>query len=157
MFGGDFVCGSNRPDFPVVADGGCCIGAAVMDRCTCWQPLVTIAQRDPIPSHDPDTRHTPCADCAFRPDSPERTGDDRYHHASDDELAAVVAGSTPFYCHDGMARVVAYVHPSGATFPMPTDNYVPPIVDNVPFRGDGSPAFICAGWRARHDAVAGGT
>lgn len=152
----DFVCGGGI-DFPDVGDGACCYGAT-MDRCTCWEPI-----HEPADQCEPDTdpprvvRPSPCADCAYRPDSPERTGDDRYRGSTPGDLDRLARGDVPFHCHDGMRRVVAYEHPSGAVHVVDTDHYDPPMVDGVPYRADGSPAFVCAGWRARHDAIVGGS
>jgi hypothetical protein len=154
-----FTCGvGGLPDgLPDAGDGMCCVGAAEYgpDGCTCWEPVVTLDPRPVLPVHDPVPRPTPCADCAFRPDSPERNGDDRYDHATEDDLRDLVFGSKPFFCHDGMQRVAAFVHPSGVTHPMDTDMYRPPIADGVPYRADGLPAFVCAGWYARHAIAVG--
>lgn len=150
----EFVCGrgGGYTGLPPAGDGFCCVDAIEIgpDACTCWVEQRTMDAQRPVASHDPVPRSSPCADCAFRPDSPERAGDERYSHA---DLDDIVHGSTPFYCHDGMQRVAALRHPAGNVHILDSDAYQPSIVDGVPYRADGSPAFICAGWRARHDAV----
>jgi hypothetical protein len=84
-----------------------------------------------------------CADCAFRPDSPERNQDERYENSDEDGLERVLSGV--FLCHQGLRRLVRHHHPSGAIFEAPPSAYVPP---DPPCKADGSPAEYCAGWAA---------
>lgn len=59
-------------------------------------------------------------------------------------------GITPFYCHQGIRKPIAWRHPpSGTEIPGHPGGYDPPIQDGVPYKADGSPAFICAGWLLR--------
>jgi len=93
-----------------------------------------------------------CEDCAYRPQSPERSGDDRY--AGDaDQLEAWASTGTPFHCHDGMRKRVARWHPAGRLILDSADTYEPPIREGVPYRADGQPGLLCAGWDARRRAL----
>lgn len=144
-----------------IKDEPCCYGSAEdgPSACTCWEPVYDLEQAPPAPtvamggdmpldSYDIRTRAEMCADCAFRPDSPERQGDDRYNHASDDELREL----DHFWCHQGMRKPVAYRHPYGITLTADHDAYDPPqrTVGNirVPFKADGTPGDRCAGFDA---------
>jgi len=326
------LCGLSVPipfDLPDVGEGACCLGAAGMgpERCTCWQPVYDLDQTDPDPTAvkllaagvQPVTRSAPCHDCAYRPGSPERRGEDGYagdqdlldrivqgravfeaihvplhdrsgsitartlidlgdaplaehrwyldstgyavrtqrlgpgkrrklllhreilglslgdpsvDHVSGDKLdnrrtnlrvggqalnlqnrkptaghpwargvsyrkdrrkwqayvkldgkthhlgnfddpraaaetasrfradrmpwsldARLLDGVTPFWCHQGMRKLVAWRHPAGVTVPVTVDGYGPPGVDGVPYRADGTPAEVCGGWAARRRAL----
>jgi hypothetical protein len=125
---------------------GCCWGAAVYgpERCTCWEPVFDVDQADPqLPVAEGSimVRRSRCGDCAFRRDSPERA--DRL---TEDELLDLARSATPFWCHDGMRRPVAYRHPVLGDVPGSTADWQPPTVSGVPFRRDGSPGLLCAGW-----------
>lgn len=143
--------------------GGCCIGADVYgpERCTCWTPVYDLDQTDPdalavrllAGGVTPTVRPAMCADCAYRPTSPEKRGDPE--HAGDAEfLESIAASGTPFWCHDGMRRPTAWRHPSGAQIPGHDAAYAPPIVTGVPYRANGQPGYQCAGWDARRRALA---
>lgn len=93
-----------------------------------------------------------CADCAYRPDSPERSGDETYQGAGE-ELDRIVQAGEPFYCHQGIRRVVALRHPSGVEVPSHPGDYQPPIVRGFPWKADGTPASICVGWLIRRAAA----
>lgn len=127
----------------------CCLGAVEYGphRCTCWEPEYDVPQSLPRLDVEPATRAKMCADCAFRPDSPERTGDDRYQHSDEDP-----AGLPSFWCHQGMRRPVRWRHPAGITVDAETDGYEPPVMvrggESVPYKADGSPGDRCAGWTA---------
>ncbi len=134
-----------------ITGGYCCMGAAEngFDRCTCWEPIYDKHQDDVL--ENPPwiiERTTMCDDCAFRPDSPERQGDERYNHAGDDELREL----EHFWCHQGMRKPVAYRHPYGITLDADHDAYDPPqrIIngERVPFKADGTPGDRCAGFAA---------
>jgi hypothetical protein len=86
-------------------------------------------------------RERMCADCAFRPDSPERNGDARYAHSDEDGLEDAINGV--FVCHVGLRLLVRHVHPNGAVFDAPPGAYEPP---DPPCKADGSPAELCCGW-----------
>jgi hypothetical protein len=138
----------------------CCMGSAVYgpDRCTCWRPVYEPRQ-EPAKDGPRRIRPTMCADCAFRPDSPERTGDQRYEHSHEEALAELVHGE--FVCHQGMRRLAREVHPSGAVAEAMPGAYEP---TSYALKADGSPADYCAGWwaakqraeRESNDTVVGG-
>lgn len=142
-FGNDLDTG----DYPDVGNGEqpCCMGSAVYgpERCTCWRPVFDHPQN--LPMHKGPMRIRPrmCADCAFRPDSPERTGDERFAHSGDGEVDDLV--NETFVCHQGLRRLVKWVHPSGAEFDPGPGAYMPP---RPVCKADGSPADLCAGWAA---------
>jgi hypothetical protein len=144
-------------DIPDAGLGGCCDGSAMNGprACTCWDPVYDQEQSLrlrtdllPLPADPPCM----CPDCAYRPGSPERSGDERQERSGDGELMELVYEGIPFYCHQGCLRVVRLVHPSGAVYTMAGD-YRPPRARNdaaagvgVPSRADGDPALICSGW-----------
>lgn len=143
------------PDLPDAGDGACCYGAAHLGAggCTCWTPVYDLDQSDPVPAA-PQVRDQMCGDCAYRPGSPEKQGDPG--HAGDPEsLETLAYGDTPFWCHDGMRRPVVLRHPSGAEVPGHSAAYAPPVVEKVPYRADGQPGLMCAGWAARRRALTG--
>jgi hypothetical protein len=136
---------------PDRSDGGagCCWGNVIKgaEGCTCWTPVFDVDQADPIPPSSPDEirpRERLCGDCAFRKDSPER-GD----AWTEETLLALPERGDPFWCHDGMRRPVRWEHPDGRTVPGSTADWQPPRIGAVPFRADGRPALLCAGWAAR--------
>lgn len=155
------ICHDTARGLPDAGEGACCIGAAVdgPHRCTCWVEVFDLDQAPPLADADHAVRPQMCDDCAYRPGSPERAGDE--HAAGDAELLErIAADAKPFWCHQGMRRPLAFRHePTGTE--MPADNvggaelaYRPPIVDGRPFRADGTPADLCAGWDARRRALA---
>lgn len=159
------ICGTDESGvaWPDVGNGGvpCCWG--VIHRgpagCECWTPVYDLEQAEPRPDA-PGLCGRPCDGCAFRGGSPERTGDPRMA-AGPDDLAALVDGNHPFFCHQGMRRAVAFQHPSGAVH-HPTEltltaAYRPPIIHGVPYRADGRPADLCAGWAHARLRPTGGT
>lgn len=135
---------------------GCCYGSAEYGpaACTCWDPVYDLDQR-PAVLAGIETRTEPCADCAYRPDSPERTGDERYAHG--DVLDELPGGDTPFWCHQGMRKPVAWKHPCGITVVATTDAYDPPQITavgrRIPLKANGRPADMCFGWAARAELV----
>jgi hypothetical protein len=155
-----------RPELPDTG-GGCCDGEAFIgpQGCTCWVEVYDLNQADPDPAAvrllatgvQPSAQPTRCGDCAYRPGSPERTGAAGYLGDADflDELAA---RGDQFWCHQGMRRVVELRHPSGVTVPGHPAAYRPPIIAGIPYRADGQPGLLCAGWvarRRRHAALVG--
>lgn len=121
------------------------------ERCPCWVPVYSGKQAPPRPGLC-DTRAERCADCACRPDSPEaqsyRDGVDRGMASSLDGVFDLAQRATPFFCHEGMRRIRGWYHPrSGRWLPQDSaHDYAPPMVGGVPFRRDGRPALVCAGW-----------
>lgn len=139
------------PDLPDAGEGMCCTGAAVMgkDRCTCWTAVYDLEQQPVTPGLPlPPIPVRMCATCAYRPGSPERKGEEGYA-GDEDLLDELVATGSPFYCHAGIRKPVAWRHPSGAEIPGHPGGYEPPIADSVPYKADGTPADICAGWLLR--------
>jgi hypothetical protein len=130
---------------------GCCWAEVISGPayCNCWTPVYAddVVQADPQPV-GPDSRIEAreggmCGDCAYRPRSPERA--EAY---SEETLMALPRSGSVFWCHEGMRKPIAWVHPDGRTVPGDPDDYRPPIVDGVPFRADGRPGLLCAGWTA---------
>lgn len=150
-----------NPDLPDTG-GTCCYGAGVYGpgRCTCWVPEYDLEQADLDPmlrswveaGVKPNTRQLMCQDCAYRPGSPERTGTDGYNGDAD-ELEALAALGRPFFCHQGIRKPVRLRHPSGPVIDGHAAAYSPPITAGVPWRADGTPAELCAGWAARRRAL----
>lgn len=133
----------------------CCDGYANRGpgHCTCWEPVYDLEQQ-PIQQGAPNQRASMCGDCAFRADSPERTGDPRFECSGDGDLDDLVYDlRCGFYCHQGMRRIVAHVHPSGARVEAPPGGYAPPINGPLSWQADGSPAEHCAGLAARRRAA----
>lgn len=150
-------CGHVLPDFPWpdASEGACCWGTAADGPrgCTCWDPVHDLDQAAELRTDlEPATRAQMCGDCAYRPSSPERRGE---AHVSGDQglLDTLAVTGTPFWCHQGLRRVTSYVHPNGVTYapdgPELDAAYDPPMRDGVPYKADGSPADLCAGWAAR--------
>lgn len=158
-----FVCGRVLPDLDWPEVEGCCYGSAIDGPagCTCWQPVFN-GDQQPIdekiaawlaagvePNVRPGGR---CADCAYRPGSPEMRGD--HDVVGDPEMLQHLAETGQrFWCHDGLVKPVKWVHPSGAEVRSPDAGYCPPIKEGVPYRLDGQPAYLCAGWEARRRAA----
>jgi hypothetical protein len=126
----------------------CCYGAVNgPDGCYCWTPVFDTEQADPRPPASPEdltVRTRICGDCAFRKGSPERACS-----WSEDALFDLAATGEPFWCHDGMRRPVRWEHPDGRTVDGSPHDWQPARVGNVPYRADGSPGLLCAGWMAR--------
>lgn len=137
---------------PDPAFGACCDGSAIKgpQYCTCWTPVFDLDQAAPDPG-GPGTRDALCQDCAFKPGSPERSGDERYNGDAE-FLSRIVATGERFFCHQGIRRAVKLAHPAGAEIEVPPGDYRPPIIDGVPYMADGSPGELCAGWAARRRA-----
>lgn len=132
-------------DYPV----GCCIGNDMYgpERCTCWKPVFELEQQPPQPPQRPEdieTQPRMCGDCAFRKDSPERA-----EGFLEDALYAMAGAGQPFYCHEGMRRPAYWLHPDGRRVGGSTADWQPPIVAGLPYRADGRPGLLCAGWMGR--------
>lgn len=124
----------------------CCWGSAVYGpaRCTCWEAVYDVDQTDPVlpvPDGSIEVRQARCGDCAFRRDSKERADE-----WSEEELLGLAVAGTPFWCHDGMRRPKLYRHPVLGDVRASGDDWRPPTVAGVPFRRDGRPGLLCAGW-----------
>lgn len=145
-------------DLPDIGEGMCCDGALYRgaDGCTCWEAVYDPADQVPLVDCDRDapdeTRERMCGDCAFRADSPERTGEGRYENSEPGDIERLVAGDTPFRCHDGARRIVALVHtPTGHRINLTSlGHYDPPKDSRRAYMADGKPLLICAGWAAAH-------
>lgn len=156
------ICSMNntQPDLPDTG-GTCCYGAVIYGpgRCTCWTPVFDLEQAEPdqqlvtwlAAGIEPNTRQRMCHGCAYRPNSPEQSDDPTYL-GDHDELERI-AREDRFWCHQGMRRPVAWRHPTSVEVPGHPGGYQPPIVNNVPYKADGTPGELCAGWAARHRAV----
>lgn len=126
--------------------------------CTCWAPVYDVDQQDPRRirhGEAPDVRDRMCGDCAYRPGSPERQGDESMG-ADAQFLEQLAASGTRFWCHDGMRKPTAWQHPAGMRIPAASDrdgDYQPLIANGVPYRADGRPGLLCAGWAARRRAL----
>jgi len=146
-----FMCGGQLPalDLPDAGDGICCIGAVMggPQRCTCWEPVYDLDQQPAVPG-PMGTRTVRCGDCAYLKDSPERRGEAGYQ-GDEESLEQMVRDGSPFSCHQGMRKPVKYVHPSGTEVPGHPASYDPPIEDGIPYKADGTPGDLCAGWAAR--------
>lgn len=130
---------------------GCCIGAAMggPDHCTCWEPVYDLEQQPPRTAELDEAREKLCGDCAYRKDSPEMQDEhDR------ERLLDLPNGGNPFWCHQGIRRPREYRHPSGKVIAGLLDDYRPPQIDNRPYKADGSPADVCAGWAKRREVLA---
>jgi hypothetical protein len=128
----------------------CCTAAAVMGHawCTCWEPLYDVEQAPARTELAAGMQPSMCGDCAYRPRSPERTGDPDAKHEGDDLQSLVVTG-TAFWCHQGMRRPRVWRHPtSGAVLVGSRTDYKPLVVDRTPYQADGTPGLLCAGWVA---------
>lgn len=123
----------------------CCVGALEEGPvgCSCWEPVYDLVQVPPHTHLVAGTRHRMCDDCAYRHDSPEHQGDDRYQENLSD-------AASPFWCHQGMRKPVAWRHPAGITVTVDVDAYTPPVVNGVPYKANGEPGERCAGWAAAH-------
>ena len=134
--------------FPGDIDRMCCTGAAVLDCCTCWEPVYNLEQEPPRLESEQQTRRTMCPGCAYRPESPEQMGQE--HAGADAGDLIDLAASGVFVCHQGMRRITGWKHPDGSYYEHPGQPlaYEPPVVDGTAYKADGSPACLCAGWAA---------
>lgn len=127
-------------------DAHCCWGAILKghEGCTCWLPEYEVDQQEPQPITSPEdlqARPRMCGDCAFKPGSPERANE-----FTAEALMELPAKADPFWCHDGMRRPVRWRHPDGRVVPGSPDDWHPAFVGRIPYRADGRPALLCAGW-----------
>lgn len=151
--------GDYQGDLPDVGNDEvpCCYGSAEdgPKGCTCWVEVYDLAQH-PLTDDGFTVGPSPCADCAYRPDSPEKAGAE--HVAGDAGLLdRLVEKAEPFWCHQGIRRVVALRwEPDDGREPVehivPEEfavAYRPPMRDNRPYKADGTVADLCAGWAGR--------
>lgn len=156
--GGSYAARAWADAHPDFEGTGCCWGEVHGGpaHCICWKPIYEQEQQSPRPPAGPQDLHAQtrmCGDCAFRKGSPERADE-----WSESALLELAAEGTPFWCHEGMRRPVRWEHPEGRTVVGSPDDWQPPMVAGVPYRLDGSPGLVCAGWAARSSRaeVAGG-
>lgn len=136
--------------YPEAEDIGCCMGAVIggLGKCTCWVPEYDVEQADPsldvVLEHGIQTRATRCGDCAYRRDSPENT-----EVYTAEQLIHLAATGEPFWCHDGMRRPARWRHPQRPEVVTGSgDDWQPAVAEGIPWRADGRPALLCAGWAA---------
>lgn len=139
----------------------CCMGAAEdgPSACTCWEPVYDLEQQPTAKDPQPGQRTEMCGDCAYRPDSPERTGDERHTCSTEGELDDIARGDNPFWCHVGLRKPTGYRHETlGIVVPADTDTYDPlfAVLDGqrIPIKADGTAGDRCAGWAARKKQLA---
>lgn len=139
-----------HPDPPIEATT-CCYGSSLSGdpaRCTCWEPVYQLEQAEPVPPTSAAellVRPGLCGDCAFRPGSPERA-----EEYSREALYALADRGEPFWCHDGMRQPLLWRHPDLGDLPGSPDDWHPPTSGGIPYRADGRPALLCAGWATRN-------
>lgn len=128
---------------------GCCYGEILggLDGCTCWVAEYDTPQAEPRPAlilDGLDVRDRRCGDCAYRRDSPENAEAFTAEH-----LVGLALSGEPFWCHDGMRRPARWRHPQRPEVVQGSSaDWQPPVVGGVPFRADGRPGLLCAGWAA---------
>lgn len=138
-------------DLPDAGQGWCCMGAVMRGPggCTCWDDKHDRRQSKTLKPGPPAVRTEKCEDCAFRKGSPETQGDTRFALSGDGELQNMLDNPhAVFYCHQGMRRITKRVHPTGATVDAAPGEYDPPGRDCLPYKANGQPAEICAGFAA---------
>lgn len=157
---GSYVCGAGGAPADALRVltqlAHCCLGAVEGGPvdCSCWEPVYDRDQQAPDLAPEPGTRPAMCEDCAFRPDSPERTGDPNYSLSGEEGYGVLDLGPREtFWCHQGMRKPTAWRHATlGITVAASGDYYQPPLRERdaevVPYKADGSPGDRCAGWAA---------
>lgn len=135
--------------YPDAEQLGCCYGEVHrgLAGCTCWRPEYDTDQAPPqtelVTAEGLQVRAGGrCGDCAYRPDSPENA-----EPWTADQLVESARSGRPFWCHDGMRRPARWRHPErDVTVEGSTADWRPPVIGEVPFRADGRPGLLCAGW-----------
>ena len=129
----------------VDTNGGCCWGDTMAgpEGCTCWQPVFDIDQEPLDTAAKVTCRPTMCADCAYRPGSPERA--DTFTEVA---LLNLHAEGELFWCHQGLRAPIQWRHPDGRTVAGSPMDYRPAHHKGVPYQTNGQPAQLCAGWMA---------
>lgn len=120
--------------------GMCCIGAAAMGRCTCWEPIYGEKQARPKGEcAPPKPRVGCCGTCGAVDGMTEELGIDD-----------AAATGRAFYCHIGLRRIVAWRHPDGRTKPGAAFGYVEAFGTcngaKVLLKADGTTADLCGAW-----------
>jgi hypothetical protein len=103
----------------------------------------------------PDVRDGMCGDCAYRPHSPEKQSQSS-HAGNSIELERLAVSGEKFFCHTGFSVPIAWEHPAGMRIPADPNSdgdYQSPILLGIPYRADGQPGLLCAGWSARRRAL----
>lgn len=131
---------------------GCCWGEVLggQERCSCWTPVYAAEQAAPRPPADPadiGVMDAQCGDCAFRRDSPERSGP--VGVISEPALLELPVTGAPFWCHHGMRRPAYWIHPDGRRVDGSPHDWHPPAVNGIPYQTDGAPGLLCHGWVTR--------
>jgi hypothetical protein len=135
----------------------CCMGVAMggLEACTCWFPVFEVEQapiRPPACAEDLEAQPRMCGDCAYRKGSPERS--DPYVA---EQLLELPSTGQVFWCHADMVRPVAWRHPQlGPEHDVPGEDsdWRPAMANGIPYRADGRPGLLCAGWAQRAARVA---
>lgn len=129
----------------------CCYGSASNGptHCECWVAEYSDDRQKPK-GGDMQLRVTQCQDCAYRHDSAE--WNDPVERA---KLIAHALGDGVFSCHQGTPYVVRWRHPEGMVIEAERDaagninTYEPLIIGSTPFKANGEPADLCAGYATR--------
>jgi hypothetical protein len=163
-----FVCGSRwlPDDIPDASSDQdpCCAGRALDGPrgCECWVEVFSGPQAPIRPGLPPvPDPLRPCqpgphdGGCAYLPHSPEKQGTPGYG-ADAGDLDRLAAEGQPFYCHTGMVYLIGLAHPSGASYSPKLGDFRPVIKDGVPYRANGQPGFVCAGWLLRRHTLTKG-
>lgn len=141
------------PDDPPCCDG---YGYLGYQHCMCWETVYEDGQQEPRRDAEHLTRLKMCADCAFRPGSPERRDSEQAVCSSTDLMRIVHNPDEVFVCHDGLRRAIGWRHPNGM-FVEHTERdgvvaYSPPMEGRRAYQLDGTPALHCAGLAAARRA-----
>lgn len=121
-------------------------------HCSCWVPTYSELQQELDTSLRPQVRASPCESCACRvPGGQLRDGspipDDL--PGAYDAMLDNLARRKPFYCHSGMRLIVAEFHPQLGVTREVDWHPVPPTVEGIPYKADGTPCDFCAAWAAQ--------
>lgn len=133
-------------------DPPCCIGTANGGNCTCWSPVFD--HQAPVQADAPDrVAEAMCHGCAFRRGS----GAQLLAEMEEMDVPPVTHPTARFHCHEGLRKVIAWVHEDGRRVDVPADawSHVGLQVGGRFYAADGLPARVCFGWqRAREKALA---
>lgn len=139
--GGAVLFAEANPDAEEI---GCCFGEihGGVRGCSCWVAEYDTEQAPPRTADPLEVRAGGrCGDCAYRRDSPENE-----QPWTAEKLVDLAASGEPFWCHDGMRRPIRWRHPVRGVVEGSPDDWQPAMVARIPFRADGRPALLCAGW-----------
>ncbi len=127
----------------------CCYGHAMNGPagCTCWRAVYNV-DAEPMRAGPMGRRQQMCADCAYRPDSPERqatTG----AACSAEEPGGLPVVPGVFVCHQGMKVQIGVRHESTGVFvaepPGVVASYDGRTWAGRAWKANGEPADLCAG------------